>query len=109
MKAVLAPSKAITHIQNTAPGPPTKMALATPAKLPVPTLDERLMAKAWKEDTFFPVDVDSVGVHRLRSIVGSIDLLLFTQWHSLLPVVCVSSCRKYFFIYIGITSLKGIA
>ena len=35
--ALLEPSKAIIHIQNTAPGPPTVMAVATPARLPVPT------------------------------------------------------------------------
>ncbi len=28
---------AMTHIQKTAPGPPTAMAVATPAMLPVPT------------------------------------------------------------------------
>jgi hypothetical protein len=85
MKAVAAPSRAITHIQNTAPGPPTKMALATPAKLPVPTLEERLMAKAWKEETDLPFPSlkgrgiksspfkgELEGVHRFFSIVGSI-------------------------------------
>jgi hypothetical protein len=72
MKAVLAPKSAITHIQKTAPGPPTKMALATPAKFPVPTLEDRLMANAWNEDTFLPLEEEFEGVHRLRSIVGSI-------------------------------------
>ena len=48
-KAVDAPSRAITHIQNTAPGPPTKMAEATPARLPVPTRLDRDTANAWKE------------------------------------------------------------
>ncbi len=51
MKAVDAPIKAITHIQNTAPGPPIAMAVATPTMLPVPTLPERARQKAWKEDT----------------------------------------------------------
>ena len=36
-KALLAPSNAITHIQNIAPGPPTVIAVATPARFPVPT------------------------------------------------------------------------
>ena len=31
------PSSAVIHIQNTAPGPPVEMAMATPAMLPVPT------------------------------------------------------------------------
>ena len=38
MKADDEPSKANTHIQNTAPGPPMLMAVATPARLPVPIL-----------------------------------------------------------------------
>ena len=32
-----APTMAMSHIQNTAPGPPVAMAVATPAMLPVPT------------------------------------------------------------------------
>ena len=35
------PKSAITHIQKIAPGPPTTMALATPAMLPVPTQPAR--------------------------------------------------------------------
>ena len=35
--ALAAPSSAITHIQKTAPGPPMAMAVATPARFPVPT------------------------------------------------------------------------
>ncbi len=34
--AVAAPKNAISHIQNIAPGPPSTMAVATPAILPVP-------------------------------------------------------------------------
>lgn len=52
-KALLAPSKAITHIQNMAPGPPTVMARATPARLPVPTRLANEMAKASNEDICF--------------------------------------------------------
>ena len=48
-KAVAAPNKAINHIQKTAPGPPTKIAEATPAKLPVPTLLDNDTAKAPNE------------------------------------------------------------
>ena len=35
-KAFTAPSRATTHIQKTAPGPPTAIAVATPARFPVP-------------------------------------------------------------------------
>jgi hypothetical protein len=34
---VAMPTAAATHIQNTAPGPPTVSAIATPAMLPTPT------------------------------------------------------------------------
>ena len=37
MKALEAPSSAMTHIQKIAPGPPIAMAVATPARFPVPT------------------------------------------------------------------------
>ena len=50
MNALLEPNRAIIHIQNTAPGPPTVRAVATPAKLPVPTRLANDTAKAWKED-----------------------------------------------------------
>ena len=50
MKALLEPNKAISHIQKTAPGPPTVMAVATPARFPVPTRLASDTAKAWKEE-----------------------------------------------------------
>ena len=37
MKAEAEPMRAMSHIQNIAPGPPKARAVATPAKLPVPT------------------------------------------------------------------------
>ena len=37
-KAVDAPISAVTHIQNTAPGPPAEIAATTPTMLPIPTL-----------------------------------------------------------------------
>lgn len=40
------PRKVITHIQNTAPGPPMPMAVATPAILPVPTRPDMASGKA---------------------------------------------------------------
>ena len=52
MNAVAAPNNAIIHIQNTAPGPPTHIAEATPARFPVPTRLESETAKAWKEPIF---------------------------------------------------------
>ena len=40
------PTRAVIHIQNTAPGPPRKMAVATPAMLPVPIVADRDVIKA---------------------------------------------------------------
>ena len=41
------------HIQKTAPGPPTAMAVATPARLPVPTREAIDTAKASNDETCF--------------------------------------------------------
>ena len=80
-KAVAAPKRAMTHIQKTAPGPPTKMADATPARLPVPTRLESDTAKAWKEPIFLRWasasfgDVPSDGDGRLEVAAGALLLL----------------------------------
>jgi hypothetical protein len=41
------PKKAVIHIQNSAPGPPRRMASATPAMLPIPTVADSAVVKAW--------------------------------------------------------------
>ena len=46
MKAVAEPKRAIIHIQKTAPGPPMAIAVATPARFPVPTREAIETAKA---------------------------------------------------------------
>ena len=51
MNEVDEPNSATAHIQNTAPGPPKAMAVATPAILPTPTRPESETIKDWKEDT----------------------------------------------------------
>ena len=43
----------MTHIQNTAPGPPTNIAEATPARLPVPTRLDSDTENALNEPIFF--------------------------------------------------------
>ena len=43
---VAMPTSAVIHIQNSAPGPPTAMAVATPAILPVPTVADRQVISA---------------------------------------------------------------
>ena len=45
------PRSAVTHIQNSAPGPPQWMAIATPAMLPMPTVAESAVVSAWKCET----------------------------------------------------------
>ena len=42
------PKNAVTHIQKRAPGPPMRMASATPAMLPIPTVAESAVVRAWK-------------------------------------------------------------
>ena len=44
------PTRAMSHIQNTAPAPPSEIATATPIKLPVPTRAANEVQSAWKED-----------------------------------------------------------
>lgn len=40
------PNRPTTHIQNTAPGPPTETATATPAMFPSPTVADRAAQRA---------------------------------------------------------------
>ena len=48
--AVAMPTRATTHIQKIAPGPPNMSAAATPNTLPIPTRAASEIAKAWKEE-----------------------------------------------------------
>ena len=41
------PRNAMTHIQNTAPGPPARIAPDTPTILPVPTVAARAVHRLW--------------------------------------------------------------
>src|SRR5690606_13410558 len=50
-KLVAIPTTALTHIQNRAPGPPIAIATATPAILPIPTVDASAVDTAWKGDS----------------------------------------------------------
>ena len=45
------PSRAVTHIQNTAPGPPETMAVATPPILPTPMVLAMAVQAAAKPET----------------------------------------------------------
>ena len=44
---------AVSHIQNTAPGPPRQMAVEIPAIFPVPTREAVDTIRAWKEESPF--------------------------------------------------------
>ena len=48
------PKNAEIHIQNSAPGPPTKSAPVTPAMFPVPTVPARAVVTAWNGERFTP-------------------------------------------------------
>ena len=45
---VAMPTRPVIHIQNSAPGPPAAMAVATPAIFPVPTVAASAVIRAWK-------------------------------------------------------------
>ncbi len=45
------PNRPDTHSQNKAPGPPRKIAVATPAMLPTPTVEASAVATAWNGRT----------------------------------------------------------
>ena len=47
---VIIPKNAMIHIQNTAPGPPVTIAEATPAILPVPTVEASAAHTLWNWD-----------------------------------------------------------
>ena len=44
---VESPNSALIHIQTSAPGPPSTMAVATPTMLPVPTVADNAVANDW--------------------------------------------------------------
>ena len=46
---VAMPTRALTHIQKTVPGPPIDKAMATPAMLPMPTVAAMALSNAWTE------------------------------------------------------------
>ncbi len=72
MKLDAPPMNAISHIQNTAPGPPIAIAVPTPAMLPTPTREAAEMVNAWNADTDCGLPVASRGVLsvRVRNISG---------------------------------------
>ncbi len=67
---VLIPTMALTHIQNTAPGPPMAIAIATPAMLPIPTVAATTDTSAWADE--IPPPESAPGRRRsVRSASGS--------------------------------------
>ena len=53
---------AVSHIQNTAPGPPRQMAVEIPAMFPVPTREAVDTISAWKEESPFFI-ISGLGHH----------------------------------------------
>ena len=83
------PSKAISHIQNTDPGPPIATAVATPARFPVPTRLAKDTAKAWKEEICFspfsPFHAESPYNRIISPIMRNCTNLLFIVNHTAHP------------------------
>ena len=44
---VAMPTAAVTHIQKIAPGPPIRIAVATPPMFPLPTVEAKAVDRAW--------------------------------------------------------------
>lgn len=72
------PKNAMSHIQNTAPGPPTAMAPATPTILPVPTVAASAVHRDWNWEM-------------LRS---SVCLVIFRSL-KMDPIVFFSQCPRW--------------
>jgi len=68
--AVAPPTIARSHIQNTAPGPPTVIAIATPATFPVPTREAAEMVKARKAEMPFLPSSMSDGFSKIALIIS---------------------------------------
>ena len=65
MNADAEPMNASSHIQKMAPGPPSAIAVATPAKFPVPTREAVAIQNAWNDDTvFFPLPLETPSPNR---------------------------------------------
>lgn len=65
--------KAISHIQAIAPGPPTAIAVPTPAMVPTPTREAADRVNAWKAEIDCGLPSSSSGDRSLivRNISGS--------------------------------------
>ena len=77
------PKNAISHIQNTAPGPPTAMAPATPTILPVPTVAARAVHRDWNceiERSPAPVCCVTCFSPKIAPIVFLIQCLKCVSW-----------------------------
>ena len=82
------PKKAMTHIQNTAPGPPTMIAPATPTMLPVPTVAASAVHSDWNWEmllsSVWPVTCLSWNT---APMVLLIQCLMWVSWNTFVRTV----------------------
>jgi hypothetical protein len=69
------PTRAVIHIQNTAPGPPRKIAVATPAIFPVQIVAARDVIRALKG----LMPLSSPGMRPLQSVIALYVGILLNQ------------------------------
>ena len=81
------PKKAMTHIQNTAPGPPTKMAPATPTMLPVPTVAARAVHRDWNWEMLLSAVWPMTPLSFMAPMVRFIQWLKWVIWNTRVSTV----------------------
>ena len=97
----------MTHIQKTAPGPPTAMAVATPAMLPVPTREAVETIRAWNEETLF---LPGTCLRSVRCLIMSLNprnWMNFVRMEKYSPVKMRRNTRKYVYIYVSMVSVTA--
>ena len=79
-----------THIQNTAPGPPSATAPATPTMLPVPIVADSAVLADWKGVSFLPFLICDVLKNDLKAAPKNLIWKKFVRSVRITPVKNIS-------------------
>ena len=88
----------MTHIQNTAPGPPMPMAVATPAMLPVPTRLAVEIIMAWNDETLFCPSTCFFSVMARNMSLMCVNCTPFVRMVKYSPAPMSRNTRKYVYM-----------
>ena len=99
----------MTHIQNTAPGPPVAMAVATPAMLPVPTREAVETMSAWNDETVFLPGTCFFSVRFLIMSLKPRNWMNFVLTEKYRPLAIKRNTRKYVYMYVSMVSVMPIS